>query len=85
MAVVLKKSLGAGEKPPRKEKQHGGSAWESNPPAKLFTRHTGFEVREGHQCPFHFPSDCSSALWPKEKPYTAIFIIAIDLKNNFLL
>ncbi len=34
--------------------KNGGSAWESNPPARLFTRHTGFEVREGHQCPFHF-------------------------------
>ena len=28
---------------------HGGSAWESNPPAALFRRHTGFEVREPHQ------------------------------------
>ncbi len=35
---------------------NGGSAWESNPPARLFTRHTGFEVREGHQYPFHFHS-----------------------------
>lgn len=36
------------------EVEHGGSAWESNPPVRLFTRHTGFEVREGHQSPFHF-------------------------------
>ena len=32
----------------------GGSAWESNPPSRLLTRYTGFEVREGHQCPIHF-------------------------------
>ena len=32
----------------------GGSAWESNPPAALLRRHTGFEVQEGHQCPIHF-------------------------------
>jgi len=24
----------------------GGSAWESNPPSRLLTRYTGFEVRE---------------------------------------
>ena len=35
-------------------KSDGGSAWESNPPIELFTRCTGFEVREGHQCPFRF-------------------------------
>ena len=27
----------------------GGSAWESNPPAEVLARHTGFEVREPHQ------------------------------------
>jgi len=27
----------------------GGSAWESNPPAKLLAPRTGFEVREPHQ------------------------------------
>ena len=34
--------------------RNGGSAWESNPPTRLLTRYTGFEVREGHQSPFHF-------------------------------
>ncbi len=38
-----------------KEKRCGGSAWESNPPNELLTRYTGFEVRESHQCPIHFP------------------------------
>ena len=33
---------------------YGGSAWESNPPERLLTPHTGFEVREDHQCPIHF-------------------------------
>ncbi|CAO0823883.1 hypothetical protein DFAR_3990008 [Desulfarculales bacterium] len=32
----------------------GGSAWESNPPTPLLRGYTGFEVRESHQCPFHF-------------------------------
>jgi hypothetical protein len=32
----------------------GGSAWESNPPDALFTRHSGFEAREAHQAPWHF-------------------------------
>ena len=27
----------------------GGSAWESNPPARSLAPHTGFEVREPHQ------------------------------------
>ena len=35
--------------------KYGGSAWESNPPTRLLTQYTGFEVREGHQSPFHFP------------------------------
>jgi hypothetical protein len=30
-------------------KSLGGSAWESNPPAEVLARHTGFEVREPHQ------------------------------------
>lgn len=29
----------------------GGGIWESNPPTTLLTPHTGFEVRESHQCP----------------------------------
>jgi len=28
---------------------YGGSAWESNPPARVLAPHTGFEVREPHQ------------------------------------
>jgi hypothetical protein len=28
---------------------NGGSAWESNPPARVLAPHTGFEVREPHQ------------------------------------
>jgi hypothetical protein len=27
----------------------GGSAWESNPPARVLAPRTGFEVREPHQ------------------------------------
>jgi hypothetical protein len=38
-------------------KPSGGSAWESNPPNGLLTRYTGFEVRESHQCPIHFPAN----------------------------
>ena len=30
-------------------RKNGGSAWESNPPARVLARHTGFEVREPHQ------------------------------------
>ena len=32
----------------------GGSAWESNPPGTVLAPHTGFEVREAHQRPWHF-------------------------------
>lgn len=48
-------------------KLYGGSAWESNPPAGLFTRHTGFEVRESHQYPFHFRSGMKSTTCHLEK------------------
>ncbi len=33
----------------KKSKKNGGSAWESNPPARVLAPHTGFEVREPHQ------------------------------------
>jgi hypothetical protein len=32
----------------------GGSAWESNPPGKFLTPHTGFEDRAAHQRPTRF-------------------------------
>ena len=32
--------------------EHGESTWESNPPKKLLTPHTGFEDQEAHQHPF---------------------------------
>ncbi len=48
--------------------KNGGSAWESNPPAGLFIRHTGFEVRESHQSPFHFRSVVIFNIdWPKKQ------------------
>ncbi len=33
---------------------NGGSAWESNPPGKFLTPHTGFEDRAAHQRPTRF-------------------------------
>jgi hypothetical protein len=42
------------------EENAGGSAWESNPPERLLTPHTGFEVREGHQCPIHFHKEAKT-------------------------
>ena len=53
----------------------GGSAWESNPPNELLTRYTGFEVRESHQCPIHFPI----------QQKIEIILISVDLENNYLL
>jgi hypothetical protein len=35
-------------------KKFGGSAWESNPPGKFLTPHTGFEDRAAHQRPTRF-------------------------------
>ena len=32
-----------------RQRKNGGSAWESNPPATLFTQPTGFEDRAAHQ------------------------------------
>ena len=53
-------------------KLNGGSAWESNPPTELFTRCTGFEVREGHQCPFRFQAFCIYTA--PTSPQTANFV-----------
>jgi len=55
----------------------GGSAWESNPPERLLTPHTGFEVRESHQCPIHFLVRYVSKIGP--------ILIGVDLENNSLL
>jgi hypothetical protein len=60
------------------EKLNGGSAWESNPPERLLTPHTGFEVREDHQCPIHFRKKVAN-----EKQ--ALILIGVDLENNSLL
>jgi hypothetical protein len=52
--ATLRINLKSREGPSKSLKDNGGSAWESNPPVRLLTRHTGFEVREGHQYPAHF-------------------------------
>ena len=66
-------------------KRNGGSAWESNPPVGLFTRHTGFEVREGHQRPFHFPSPIPFTGCPPGKQLFLVLrtrrSVADNLKN----
>ncbi len=65
--------------PNLKKDAYGGGAWESNPPDELLTRHTGFEVRESHQCPLHLPF----FVFLVRK--TQIIVITVDLKNNILL
>jgi aminoacyl-tRNA editing protein len=46
---------------------HGGSAWESNPPRACLEPDTGFEVREAHRDPMRFrsgeSSESSVTLW----------------------
>src|SRR5215467_10555331 len=41
---------------------HGGSAWESNPPRACLEPDTGFEVREAHRDPMRFRSGESSGI-----------------------
>lgn len=49
---------------------YGESTWESNPPKKLLTPHTGFEDQEAHQHPF--------------APIMKIILIKRDFVNLFM-